>query len=462
MEQRYKHFFNRAGFGMYPEKTTSSSSTDIPDLIERASREKSIQVLTGDPDEIYPAKERDDLDKKKNRKLQIRQSLTALNTEWINQMKDPALVVREKMTLFWHDHFACRTKNPFLIQQQNNTIRKHALGNFGDLLTAVSKDPAMLQFLNNQQNRKDSPNENFAREVMELFTLGHGHYTEADVKNAARAFTGWAFNPKTGQFVFRSRAHDAGTKTFRGKTGDFSGDDILSMILEDPATAKFIATKLWLYFVNPKETQPEIIDELSQSFYLSGYDISLLLRQILEQPLLTKGITAARIKSPIELLMGIQIHTAGEFQNPHHLLFLQKVLGQVLFQPPNVGGWPKDEGWIDSASLALRISLPGPLLKSSQAEFDAKEDGDANAVNHTLDQSKRLSFMVNWEKLSNLFTRNTAKETIETIENFLLAKATSASNRKSMQDLAGKSTDDREFIKNAFTGFMSLPDYQLN
>jgi len=461
MEQRYKHFFNRAAFGMYPQNAKAFPDESISNLLKSASGQRDIHVLADEPENIYPPKIRDDREKRNERKAKIKASWITLNTAWINQMNEPSLVVREKMTLFWHDHFACRTKNPYLAQQQNNTIRQHALGSFSNLLVAVSKDPAMLQFLNNQQNRKDSPNENFAREVMELFTLGRGEYTEQDIKNAARAFTGWGFNPQTGQFVFRKGVHDPTTKTFRGKTGNFSGDDIISMILEDPATAKFITLKMWRYFGNPKQTVPENIHELSQSIYTSGYNISFLLENILK---LTSesNITGSRIKSPVELIAGIRVHTAGQFKNEANILFLQKVMGQVLFQPPNVGGWPTDEEWIDSASLALRMSLPGILLNDSETEFNAKDDGDANSVNHVLDKNKKISFAVDWSNLSNIFVRNTSKRTIETIEDYLLTKPASADNRKSIENFAGKSTQDHEFVKKAFTRFMSLPDYQLN
>ena len=157
--------------------------------------------------------------------------------------------LREKMSLFWHGHFACRVMNIYFQQQLLDIIRENALGNFGDLLHEVSKSPAMLSFLNNQQNKKQHPNENFAREVMELFTMGRGNYTEEDVKEGARAFTGWGFNLQ-GEFVYRPFQHDNGKKTFLGKTGNFDGDDIIDILLEQKQTAKFISQKIYKYFVN--------------------------------------------------------------------------------------------------------------------------------------------------------------------------------------------------------------------
>ena len=160
-----------------------------------------------------------------------RQEEKELNLTWINRMSTTDAPLQEKMTLFWHNHFACRSKNAAFAQQLNNIQRTNALGNFRTLLFQVAESPAMLQFLNNQQNQKGHPNENFAREVMELFTIGRGNYTETDVKESARSFTGYGFN-KDGEFVNRRFFHDDGQKTFMGKTGNFNGEDILNALLD--------------------------------------------------------------------------------------------------------------------------------------------------------------------------------------------------------------------------------------
>jgi uncharacterized protein (DUF1800 family) len=162
-----------------------------------------------------------------------------------------------------------------------NIIKENALGSFGDLLLAVSQSPSMLQFLNNQQNKKDHPNENFAREVMELFTMGRGNYTEKDIKEAARAFTGWSFTPE-GNFIMRPRLHDFGNKTFLGKTGNFDGTEILKIILEQKATAKYIAKRIYQFFVNEK-TDENLVNELAEKFYQSNYDIKTILNEILRR-----------------------------------------------------------------------------------------------------------------------------------------------------------------------------------
>ena len=183
----------------------------------------------------------------------------------------------EKMSLFWHGHFATRTFHILYDQEMLNVIRQNALGNFRQLLIGVSKTASMIQFLNNNQNKKDHPNENFARELMELFTIGRGHYTETDVKESARAFTGWGTTFQ-GEFNFRPRQHDEGIKTFFGKTGNLSGEDILDIFLDKKKTAVFITKKIYRFFVNEKPDE-EIVNQLSKNFSESGYDIRQLMKK---------------------------------------------------------------------------------------------------------------------------------------------------------------------------------------
>ena len=185
-------------------------------------------------------------EEKKMLRVRNQDSIKQLNLTWLNTIVTTNAQLREKVAFFWHGHFACRSINAIHQQSLLNIIRRNALGNFRDLLHEVSKSGAMLNFLNNNQNRKGHPNENFAREVMELFTLGRGNYTETDVKESARAFTGWGANP-TGEFVFRNRLHDDGKKTVLGKTGNFDGDDILDILLDQKQTARFIVQKIYRF-----------------------------------------------------------------------------------------------------------------------------------------------------------------------------------------------------------------------
>lgn len=452
--EQQKHFYSRAGFSLPLSNEVKSPAESLNTQIAN----KPLTVIS--PAQTKAAAETD-TEMIQNKVKKNRSELLALNAAWFNQLTHTDSVIREKMTFFWHDHFACRSRNAYLAQQQINTLRKHALGSFKDLLMAVSKDPAMLQFLNNQQNKKDSPNENFAREVMELFTLGRGNYSEEDIKNAARAFTGWAFNPLTGEFLVRPRQHDTGSKTFRGKTGNFSGEDIINMILEDKQTARFITEKIVGYFAGT--ASEEIIASLSNDFYTSGYTIGKLLTEIYTSDwFYGKSCTGNRIKSPVELIAGIQTHTEGKFNNPLNITFLQKALGQVLLQPPNVSGWPNGKEWIDSSSLTFRMSLPGLLLNNIDSGFDAKDDGDVNNDTNKANKANKISFSVSLDALADKFTKSSAEQTLESIEDHLLVCPVATENKKLVSTLSGSGKSDIEFIKRAFIGYMSLPEYQLS
>jgi len=449
-----KHLLLRAGFGPVPE---DDATLKLSDILRHNVSEKPLAIV----DHLRPDQTPRDETARKAMFQQARKQILTLNRTWVSQLASTDGRLREKMTLFWHDHFACRVRSPFLAQQNNNVLRAHALGDFRTLLLAVSKDPAMLQFLNNQQNRKNQPNENFAREVMELFTMGRGHYTERDIKEAARAFTGWAFNPLSGAFVFREKVHDYGVKTFLGKTGKFTGEDIIDMILDQRATAAFITEKLYGYFIGTPPDE-DITSGLARQFYESQYSVEVLMKALLSSPsFYAKRHRANRIKSPVELLAGIIAQTGGSFENPDAPLFIQRALGQVLFYPPNVGGWPTDTGWIDSSSLTFRLTLPNILFGQSELDIEAKDDGDVNNVTNVPDP-RRLTMLVNWSALADKFNAPTDDQLLDAVENYLLARPTTVQNRRKIRLYTGKAADSADVVKRAFVAFMSLPEYQLS
>lgn len=248
ISQRLKnqHLLWRAAFGPMAENSASLDNISEKELwkklVKNSKTFTKIEVTENKVAQILAAMDKSLLktgednftpDQKKQLRQQSREGLKDLNLKWMDLMINNQGQLREKMSLFWHGHFAVRINNAYAQQELLDIIRTNALGDFKTLLMAVSKSPAMLQFLNNQQNKKKHPNENFAREVMELFTLGRGNYTEHDIKEAARAFTGWGFNIK-GEFVFRQGQHDDGEKTFLGKTGNFTGENIIEILLEQP------------------------------------------------------------------------------------------------------------------------------------------------------------------------------------------------------------------------------------
>ena len=343
-------------------------------------------------------------------------------------------------------------------------IRSNALGNFADMLKAVSKSPAMLQFLNNQQNKKSHPNENFAREVMELFTMGRGNYTENDVKEAARAFTGWAFNPQ-GQFIFRRNQHDDGNKIFLGRTGNFDGDDILNILLENKQTANYISRKIYRYFVN-ENINEQNQQWLSNRFYSNKYDIAKMLEDIYTSDWFydEKNI-GTRIKSPVELLAGIRRLLPMQLENNQSQLLFERALGQILFYPPNVAGWPGGKNWIDSSSLMLRLRIPQILSANDAMNVVPKGDDDVQmgmmemAVNKMKDAVKGGTAVIDWPAVNKVFEKVEREKLLENIIAAVLQTKGKVSN--AVLDKYVNTENRENYIKSAVVNLMATPEYQL-
>jgi len=400
------------------------------------------------------------------RKLQnerIRDAFISMSTAWMDTMATSPGQLREKVALFWHGHFACRTRRPDDSLALLNTIREKALGKFPDLLLAVSQEPAMLQFLNNQQNKKAHPNENFAREVMELFTLGRGNYTETDVKEAARAFTGWGYDGQS-RFVFRERQHDAGPKTLLGQTGNWGGEDALRIILEQPAAATFIVTKLYRFFVNDVP-DPAHIAPLTTAFRKSGYDVSDLLERMFSADWFYAPVnTGSLIKSPVALVAGLRRTLNLQVDNDKQLLGYQKALGQTLFMPPNVAGWPGGRAWIDSSSLLLRLQLPSILFKN--AEFAVRLKDDENDITPQTSGKERL--VKNTETthlplapIQQLLGTAPPDQQPQLLAGFLLQAPLRPENLALVQQAASSVDTPEARLRATLVSLLSLPEYQL-
>lgn len=403
-----------------------------------------------------------ELDKEQKRQLrqQSREDLQNLNLLWLEEMTHSKTQLREKIALFWHGHFASRNINILYQQQLLAIIREHALGNFRDLLKGVSKSGAMISFLNNQQNKKQHPNENFAREVMELFTLGRGNYTETDVKEAARAFTGWSHR-LDGEFVFRQRDHDTGSKTVLGKTGNFDGDDLLDILLAKRETARFIARKMYRYLVNETVIPEDRVVWLGDRFYEANYEIMRLLEDIARSEwFYAPENRGGKIKSPVELWVGIRRALPMELADPESQLVLQKALGQILFYPPNVAGWPGGRNWIDSSSLMLRLRIPQIIWANQALDMQGKPDDDQQMGAGSKGALRRFSATLDWEPVLQLFAKVPEEELIERMAEYLWATPT--------QDLPleviRKNTDRSSrgaFIQTAMVQLMATPEYQV-
>jgi len=313
----------------------------------------------------------------------------------------------------------------------------------------------MLQFLNNQQNQKNHPNENFAREVMELFTLGRGNYTELDIKESARAFTGWAYNGKTGEYAFNAKVHDEGNKNFLGKIGNFHGEDILDIITANKQTAVFICTKLYRYFVNDIPDNDHI-NQMADVFYKGNYEITPLLEFVFQADwFYDDKNTGNLVKSPIEFLVGLNRQFYISYQNPDVLMQFQRTLGQVLFRPPNVAGWPGGRNWIDSSSLMYRMKMPSTILNAGYIDFTGKATPEdeaylASQKKQQLNVIKKVQAQPDWDRFLKDIPPNT---TPTQIAQFMLEPKLD----KTVTDEVANSTD----LKTTIIQIVSTPEYQL-
>lgn len=314
---------------------------------------------------------------------------------WFLRLTATRRPLQEKLTLFWHDHFAtsaAKVDAPQAMYEQNQILRENCMGKFETLLSETSKDPAMLYWLDNQFNVKGKPNENFAREVMELFTLGIGHYTEKDIQEAARAFTGWSFGSgpravkpekplRRARFVFRRSEHDDGEKTLFGKTGAFDGDEVLSLLCANPRTAEYITEKMWEWFAYPGP-EKGLLERLTKKFKDSGLDIAVLVRAIMEAPeFVSDKADRAVYKNPVDfcvatyrqLGLGERLLAASKSAEEgagklralgpiNGLNLATKAMGMELMYPPDVAGWDAGPNWISSATMVERIKWSEKLF----------------------------------------------------------------------------------------------------
>lgn len=468
-----QHLLCRAAFGPMTENANQLqqvSQHDLWKLLVKTSSDtpEYLDVSSGAVDGFFKGigdavkLENMSREERKEKRRELRKQsiydLRNLNLTWLSEMINSKAQLREKMSFFWHGHFACRVINVYYQQQLLDVIRRHALGNFGDLLKAVSKSAAMLAFLNNQQNKKEHPNENFAREVMELFTMGRGNYTEQDIKESARAYTGWGFK-LNGEFVNRKYFHDNGTKTFLGRTGNFNGDDALNIILEQKATAVFITKKLYAWLVN-EAVDMERVQALAEGFYQSNYSIMYLLDSLFSADWFYENKNVGnRIKSPVELIAGIRRMIPMELDQPEIQLLFQKVLGQVLFYPPNVAGWPGGKSWIDSSSLILRLKLPSLITSPDEFSLTPKSDDDVMMGVGERKNTYRLQTNVNWETVDKVFQSTSRADLTGTIGKLLLQSESGIPGT-----ILGRYTDASsrtDFIQSTMLSIMSTPEYQL-
>jgi len=462
MKQKHiQHLYWRASFGISPksleQKKYKSKSKIVSNLFKDSKDFKPLEVDLSEFDHIK-FKSRKELKKlyteEEIQKLRNKQQkkVRELNHAWLKRLTEPTALLREKMTLFWANVFVCRDNNIFFNHRYNNALRNNALGNFRDFVKVIAKEPSMSKYLNNRQNVKRKPNENFARELMELFTLGVGNYTEQDIKESARAFTGWSFK-KNGDFHLRKKQHDFGEKTFLGKTGNFDGDDIINIILEQKQCAKYICTKVYKYFINPRIDESRL-EKITEIFY-KDYDISNLIQYIFKSKwFYDKKNIGVKIKSPVELLVGIQKVVPVTFNKKQQLNYLQKMMGQVLLYPNNVAGWKGGKSWIDSNTLMFRMKLPSLILNDAIINLEEKgefEDNFEKYYKSVRNRNKYIKTTKNWDAFYNKYKNVSNKK----LKELLIVSKLDKDTALFLENL--KIKNNRDFC----IQLMSIPEYQL-
>ncbi|NDB95200.1 MAG: DUF1800 domain-containing protein [Verrucomicrobia bacterium] len=389
----------RAGFGGTPQEVDALAalspaeaadsllgparlvSPEPPPFLEESGVEEALKAERAKMDSLPdPAK----ADAKREiaqylRATQGRQ-ITELRGWWLKQMAEPLRATREKLTLFLHGHFATsfeKVRSPSLLYQQNSLFREKAYGIWSDLVLGVAQDPAMLIYLDGAKSRAEAPNENFARELFELFTLGEGNYTEKDIQESARAFTGWGIGFSNGKkgglqrgahpsFKNVPKWHDSGSKTIFGETGNFDGTDVVRLTLAQAAAPRWITQKLWRFYAGWPAPEP-LLQELVREWQSLRGEIRPFLMAMWTNPNFYDPVRAAdRVKSPAEWLVGLCRQIGRPLPAPALSAHILNQLGQNLFEPPNVKGWDGGIAWINTASISRRYEYGSWLVEGTQ------------------------------------------------------------------------------------------------
>ena len=371
------HLMRRAGFGASRDELEQQNARGYEHVVEDLLNPGAANSM---PDDVI---RRYHVDMAEMREL------NSAGAYWLYRMVTTDNPLEEKMALFWHSLFATgysKLNQARALMNQIDTFRRNAMGDFRTILVELSKDPAMIIWLDNNDNHKGDINENYGRELLELFSMGIGNYTEDDVKECARAFTGWTlgnaeymatrasrdsiwpYSRISWHFQYRDHDHDDGEKTFLGETGNFNGEDIIDIIVRQDATARFICTRLFQFFAADEvDADGEaVIDEMMASYFASNYEIRSVLRTLFNSDYFkSEAARFARVKGPVELVVGA-VRLAGTYQEPtfgaDQLARYTMYMGQGIFQPPSVEGWHEGAEWIDSGALVERVNFVGKEL----------------------------------------------------------------------------------------------------
>ena len=427
--RRAAHLFRRAGFG--------AGTGELNDAVRMAPLDVVASLFAANQASA-------DFDRRSNDFAQTvlaSGKSTSLASWWLYRMLDTPNPLLEKMTLFWHGHFATsadKVRDAALMYQQNQLLRQYALGDFAELVQQISRDPAMLIYLDSVTNRKAHPNENYAREVMELFCLGEGNYSEKDVQEVARCFTGWEI--RRDKFHFNRYQHDNEPKTILGQTGEFGGEDAVRIILQQPAAAEFIVRKLIRFFLFDEPDAPaDLVQPLAATYRAENYDSGRLVKRILSSQLFFSDLCIGRkIRSPIEFAVGLlrTLESKTDVVQLHETLSQQ---GHSLFHPPSVKGWEGGRTWINSSTLL----------------------GRANGVRMLVDSGKSRFAKGQLAELAHQYGIDTPAKMVDWLLEVLVAVPVPNEIRRQLVQIAAQGHDPSRQIGETIYAVATLPEFQL-
>ena len=423
------HLFRRAAFG---------ATTEDLDAAVKLSPAAAVQrIMHGSADNGAFQRESEDLAKT----LLATGDPNQLASWWVYVMLHTPHPLVERMTLFWHGHFASsaeKVADTALMLEQNRLLRRLAIGDFRELVQEISRDPAMLIYLDSATNRKGRPNENYARELMELFCLGEGNYSEKDVQELARCFTGWEI--RQGKFRFNPFQHDSGSKTVLGTTGMFADGEAIDVILEQPQAARFIVGKLYRQFVcDEPAPSAELLEPLTNDLRESKWQVGRVVERILGSHLFFSAYALGRkVRSPVDMAVGLLRSLEGT-ANAHQLAADLRQTAQGLFFPPNVKGWDGGRAWINSSTILGRANMTARLINNEKTRFG----GGA---------------------LDEFFARRGAKspeQVVDLLIGLLLAVPLDSETRDGLIEICSKSPNRARGIADAIHTLATLSEFQL-
>lgn len=474
------HLLNRAGFGADPatiaRATRQSPEQVVDELLDFSGQDKigaptwlSEEGADRRPDQRalreLPEEERQKI--QREMRQQEGERMLELRSWWLYRMRYSPHPLQEKLTLFWHGHFATsmeKVRSAYCMYRQNQTFRAQAAGRWTTLVETVAQDPAMLIYLDNVQSRALHPNENFARELMELFTLGEGHYSEDDIKAAARAFTGWTLSRSSFTFENNERIHDRDTKSLFGQSGPFDGRQTIQLILDQPAAARWITGKLWTFFAYA-DPEPELADLLADRLRAHRFEFKPWLREVF----LSKAFYSARalhtqIKSPVQWLIGATRSLEAPLPDGRTCNVGLRDLGQDLFAPPNVKGWDGGPAWITATTLFHRYNYAGYLVKGGPGSA-GKLDGLPPPERKARIAAARVKPVVDPAVVLPPALRTSRENVRQTLEGRLFQRTLRPQDQQAMDDALvhlpapAEWTDDD--VRKVLHVMMSTPQYQL-